>query len=157
MPTLADIEREDKKGLNRALRVATLSRHQLPPQVSAILSSVVACAKRFPFFECSNSTENIRQITSECFVISLFHDIARRLSHLSVIQYESRRSTLTSYRSPGYCVPPALPKAHIAACVRFVKTLQRRRTRVVEARKSRWVGRLLLETRVTNFFISILP
>lgn len=33
MLALADIEREEKKGLNRALRVATLPRHQLPPQV----------------------------------------------------------------------------------------------------------------------------
>lgn len=36
--SLADIEREDRRGLNRALRVATQSRRQLPPQV---LTSVI--------------------------------------------------------------------------------------------------------------------
>ncbi|CAM9246849.1 unnamed protein product, partial [Pylaiella littoralis] len=59
--SLADVEQEDRRGLNRALRVATQSRRQLPPQ------------------------------------------------------------------------------AHIVECVRFVKLLQIRRTRVVEARKRRWV------------------
>ncbi|CAM9154690.1 unnamed protein product, partial [Ectocarpus sp. 13 AM-2016] len=60
--SLTDVEREDRRGLNRALRLATQSRRQLPPQ------------------------------------------------------------------------------AHIFECVRFVKSLQRRRARVVEARKRRWIA-----------------
>ncbi|CAM9464215.1 unnamed protein product, partial [Ectocarpus sp. 4 AP-2014] len=60
--SLTDVEREDRWGLNRALRLATQSRRQLPPQ------------------------------------------------------------------------------AHIFECVRFVKSLQRRRARVVEARKRRWIA-----------------
>ncbi|CAM9185082.1 unnamed protein product [Ectocarpus fasciculatus] len=60
--SLTDVEREDRRSLNRALRVATQSRHQLPSQ------------------------------------------------------------------------------ADIFECVRFVKSLQRRRARVVEARKRRWIA-----------------
>ncbi len=46
---LTDIEREEKKGLTRALRVATLPQHQLPPQVmharsSHKISLIVDCA-----------------------------------------------------------------------------------------------------------------
>ncbi|CAM9172323.1 unnamed protein product, partial [Ectocarpus sp. 8 AP-2014] len=60
--SLTDVEREDRRGLNRALRLATQSRRQLPPQ------------------------------------------------------------------------------EHIFECVGFVKSLQRRRARVVEARKRRWIA-----------------
>lgn len=54
---------------------------------------------------------------------------------------------------PTDCGSRVFQKAHIFECVRFVKSLQRRRARVVEARKRRWdPGKI--ETGV-RFFLSL--
>lgn len=72
-------------------------------------------------------------------VRSLFS--SRRASFHALVRGISLRVLISCYSS-GCCVPRAVPKPQIVACLRFVEELQRRRTRVVEARKRRWAGRV---------------